>query len=143
IQFYTNVRPFEPRERDYSLVSSFYIFAIWIGIGVFALYEEFKKWLAPKILAPVVSAVCLLAVPAVMAYQNWDDHDRSGRYTAEAIARNYLNSIQEDAGAIIFSIGYNDTFGLWYIQEIEGHRTDVRVINSSLFATDWYIDQMK
>ncbi|MGS2741530.1 glycosyltransferase family 117 protein [Sinomicrobium sp. M5D2P17] len=143
IQFYTNVRPFEPRERDYSLVGSFYIFAIWIGIGVFALYEEFKKRLSPKILAPAVTAACLLAVPAVMAYQNWDDHDRSGRYTAEAIARNYLNSIQEDAGSIIFSIGDNDTFGLWYIQEIEGHRTDVRVINSSLFATDWYIDQMK
>ncbi|RAV28573.1 glycosyltransferase family 117 protein [Sinomicrobium soli] len=143
IQFYTNVRPFEPRERDYSLVGSFFIFAIWIGIGVLALYEGLKKYLGPKVLAPAVSVVCLLAVPVVMASQNWDDHDRSGRYTAEAIARNYLNSIQEDAGAIIFSIGDNDTFGLWYIQEIEGHRTDVRVINSSLFATDWYIDQMK
>ncbi|MBC9796885.1 protein O-mannosyl-transferase family [Sinomicrobium weinanense] len=143
IQFYTNVRPFEPRERDYSLVGSFYIFAIWIGIGVFALYEEFKKRIAPKVLAPAVTALCFLAIPVVMASQNWDDHDRSNRYTAEAIARNYLNSVQEDAGAIIFSIGDNDTFGLWYIQEIEGHRTDVRVINSSLFATDWYIDQMK
>lgn len=143
IQFYTNVRPFEPRERDYSLVGSFYIFAIWIGIGVLGIYEELKRRIAPKILAPAATLICLLAVPTVMAYQNWDDHDRSGRYTAEAIARNYLNSIQEDAGAIIFSIGDNDTFGLWYIQEIEGHRTDVRVINSSLFATDWYIDQMK
>ncbi|UGU14336.1 DUF2723 domain-containing protein [Sinomicrobium kalidii] len=143
IQFYTNVRPFEPRERDYSLVGSFLIFSIWIGIGVFGLYEEFKKWLTPKILAPVVTVVCLFAVPVLMASHNWDDHDRSGRYTAEAIARNYLNSVQEDKGGIIFSIGDNDTFGLWYIQEIEGHRTDVRVINSSLFATDWYIDQMK
>ncbi|NER12690.1 DUF2723 domain-containing protein [Leptobacterium flavescens] len=143
IQFYTNVRPFEPRERDYSLVGSFYVFTLWIGIGVYALFDEFKKLLKPKILAPAVSAICLLAVPTVMAYQNWDDHDRSNKYTAQSLAKSYLDSVQEDADAIIFSIGDNDTFALWYAQEIEGYRTDVRTINTSLFATDWYIDQMK
>ncbi|GGD46549.1 glycosyltransferase family 117 protein [Muriicola marianensis] len=143
IQFYTNPYIFQPRERDYSLVGSFYIFAIWIGIGVYGLYEEFSKLLTPKIWAPVITAVCLLAVPVVMAYQNWDDHDRSGRYTARAAAKAYLDSCQEDAGAMLFTIGDNDTFPLWYVQEVEGHRTDVRVICTSLFATDWYVDQMK
>ncbi len=143
IQFYTNPYIFQPRERDYSLVGSFYIFGIWIGMGVYGLFEEFKKWLNPKILAPAITLVCLLAVPAVMAYQNWDDHDRSGRYTAEASAKAYLDSCQEDAGAMIFTIGDNDTFPLWYVQEIEGYRTDVRVICTSLFATDWYVDHMK
>ncbi len=143
LKLYLNERPFEPRERDYALVGSFYIFAIWIGMGVYALFEEFKKLLTPKILAPVVTVVCLLAVPVVMAYQNWDDHDRSGRYTAQSMAKSYLESVQEDVGAMLFTIGDNDTFALWYAQEIEGYRTDVRTINTSLFATDWYIDQMK
>ncbi|NAS32131.1 DUF2723 domain-containing protein [Flavobacteriaceae bacterium R38] len=143
IQFYTNVRPFEPRERDYSLVGSFYVFSLWIGIGVYALFDEFKRFVQPKILAPAITAVCFLAVPSVLAYQNWDDHDRSGKYTAQSMAKVYLDSVQEDADAIIFSIGDNDTFALWYAQEIEGYRTDVRTINTSLFATDWYIDQMK
>ncbi|WP_088340447.1 glycosyltransferase family 117 protein [Robiginitalea sediminis] len=143
IQFYTNPYIFQPRERDYSLVGSFYVFAIWIGMGVVALFEEFRKWLTPKIWAPVISLVCLLAVPGVMAYQNWDDHDRSGRYTARAAAMAYLDSCQEDAGAMLFTIGDNDTFPLWYVQEIENYRTDVRVICTSLFATDWYVDQMK
>src|SRR5690606_6194098 len=143
LKLYLNERPFEPRERDYALVGSFYIFAIWIGMGVYALFEEFKKLLNPKILAPVVTVICLLAVPTVMAYQNWDDHDRSGRYTAQSMAKSYLESVQEDAGAMLFTIGDNDTFALWYAQEIEGYRTDVRTINTSLFATDWYIDQMK
>ncbi len=143
IQFYTNPSIFQPRERDYSLVGSFYIFALWIGIGVYGLFDEFKKWLTPKILAPLVTIICLLAVPTVMAFQNWDDHDRSGRYTARASAKSYLDSCQEDVGAILFTIGDNDTFPLWYAQEIEGHRTDVRVVCTSLFETDWYIDQMK
>lgn len=143
IQFYTNPHIFQPRERDYSLVGSFYIFAIWIGLGVYALYDEFKKWLKPKIWAPAISLVCLLAVPVLMAAQNWDDHDRSGRYTARASAKAYLDSCQKDAGAMLFTIGDNDTFPLWYAQEIEGHRTDVRIICTSLFATDWYVDQMK
>jgi cbb3-type cytochrome oxidase subunit 3 len=143
IQFYTNVRPFEPRERDYSLVGSFYVFSMWIGLGVYALFDEFKKLLTPKVLAPVVTIVCLLAVPTVMAYQNWDDHDRSNKYTARAMARAYLDSIQEDAGAILYTIGDNDTFAVWYAQQVEGYRTDVRPIVTSYFNTDWYIDQMK
>lgn len=143
IQFYTNPGIFQPRERDYSLVGSFYVFAIWIGLGVYGLFEEFRKLLSPKILAPALTVICLLAVPGLMAFQNWDDHDRSNRYTARTSAMAYLQSTQEDAGAIIFTIGDNDTFPLWYVQEIEGFRTDVRVINTSLFATDWYIDQMK
>src|SRR5690554_3429327 len=143
IQFYTNPAIFQPRERDYSLVGSFYVFGIWIGLGVYGLFEEFRKLLNPKILAPALTTICLLAVPGLMAFQNWDDHDRSGRYTARSSAMAYLQSTQENAGAIIFTIGDNDTFPLWYVQEIEGFRTDVRVINTSLFATDWYIDQMK
>ncbi len=143
IQFYTNPYIFQPRERDYSLVGSFYIFAIWAGLGVLSLFEEFKKWIAPRVWAPAVTLVCLLAVPVLMAAQNWDDHDRSGRYTARSAARSYLDSCQEDAGAMIFTIGDNDTFPLWYVQEIEGYRTDIRVICTSLFATDWYVDQMK
>ncbi len=143
IQFYTNPYIFQPRERDYSLVGSFYVFALWIGLGVYGLFDEFRKRISPKILAPALTLVCLLAVPTVMAYQNWDDHDRSNRYTAEASAKAYLSSCQEDAGAMIFTIGDNDTFPLWYVQEIEGFRTDVRVICTSLFATDWYVDQMK
>ena len=143
IQFYTNPYIFQPRERDYSLVGSFYIFAICIGIGVYALFDEFKKWIAPKVLAPSITLLCILAVPSVMAYQNWDDHDRSDRFTVQSTAKAYLSSTQKDVGAIIFTIGDNDTFPLWYVQEIEGYRTDVRVINTSLFATDWYIDQMK
>ncbi|MFH6602415.1 protein O-mannosyl-transferase family [Maribacter algicola] len=143
IQFYTNPSIFQPRERDYSLVGSFYVFSLWIGLGVYGLFDEFKKWLTPKILAPLVTVVCLLAVPSVMAYQNWDDHDRSNRYTANASAKAYLDSCQEDVGAILFTIGDNDTFPLWYAQEIEGYRTDVRIVCTSLFETDWYVDQMK
>lgn len=143
IQFYTNPYIFQPRERDYSLVGSFYIFALWIGMGVYGLFDEFKKYLKPKVLAPLVLLVCLLAVPGLMAFQNWDDHDRSNRYTARSSAMAYLDSCQEDAGAMLFTIGDNDTFPLWYVQEIEGYRTDIRIICTSLFATDWYVDQMK
>ncbi len=143
IQFYTNPAIFQPRERDYSLVGSFYVFGIWIGLGVYALFDEFQKLINPKVLAPALTILCLLAVPGVMAFQNWDDHDRSNRFTANSTAKAYLESTQEDAGAILFTIGDNDTFPLWYAQEIEGFRTDVRVVNTSLFATDWYIDQMK
>ena len=143
IQFYTNPYIFQPRERDYSLVGSFYVFALWIGLGVLGIFDAFRKVLTPKILAPATTVICLLAVPALMAYQNWDDHDRSNRFTANSTAKSYLDSTEKDAGSIIFTIGDNDTFPLWYLQEIEGYRTDVRVVNTSLFATDWYIDQMK
>jgi len=141
IQFYTNVRPFEPRERDYSLVGSFYVFAIWIGFGVYALFESLKKFTSSKLLAPAIILASLVLVPGILAGNNWDDHDRSGKYTAKAMAKIYLNSCAENG--ILFSIGDNDTFALWYAQEIEGYRTDVRVVNTSLFQTDWYIDQMK
>ncbi len=141
IQVYTNVRPFEPRERDYSVVGSFYVFAIWIGFGVYAIYDSVKKYLAPKLTAPIVTIACLILVPGILIANNWDDHDRSDKYTARSMAKKYLDSCAENA--ILFSIGDNDTFALWYAQEIEGYRTDVRVVNTSLFQTDWYIDQMK
>ncbi|QXP64055.1 DUF2723 domain-containing protein [Polaribacter sp. HaHaR_3_91] len=141
IIFYTNPKPFEPRERDYAVVGSFYIFAIWIGFGVLALYEYFKNFGNKKTIAIAVSLVSLLAVPTLMASQNWDDHDRSNRYTTHLNAKAYLQSCDENA--IMFTIGDNDTFPLWYMQEVEDFRTDVKLVNTSLFATDWYIDQMK
>ena len=143
IQFYTNPSIFQPRERDYSLVGSFYIFALWIGLGVYGLFNELSSFTKKAWLSPAVVGLCFLAVPVLMGFQNWDDHDRSNRKTAKSTAKAYLNSTQKDIGAILFTIGDNDTFPLWYAQEIEGYRTDVRVINTSLFATDWYIDQMK
>lgn len=141
IQVYTNVRPFEPRERDYSVVGSFYIFAIFIGLGVYALYEALKPKIKSKLLAPAITLACLVLVPGVLIANNWDDHDRSNKKTALAMAKMYLDSCDENG--ILFTIGDNDTFALWYVQEIEGYRTDVRIINTSLFQTDWYIDQMK
>ena len=141
IIFYTNPKPFEPRERDYAVVGSFYIFAIWIGLGVLALFEQFKGKINRKPLAIGVTVLCLLAVPALMASQNWDDHDRSDRYTTHNNAKAYLDSCQENA--IMFTIGDNDTFTLWYMQEVENYRTDIKLINTSLLATDWYIDQQK
>ncbi|MGO4820374.1 MULTISPECIES: glycosyltransferase family 117 protein [unclassified Flavobacterium] len=141
LKIYLNERPFEPRERDYALVGSFYVFAIWIGFGVYALYETAKNYLAPKIAGPIIITASLLAAPILMGYQNWDDHDRSGKYTATAMAKAYLESC--DPNAILFTIGDNDTFPLWYAQEIEKIRTDVKIVNTSLFMTDWYIDQMK
>ncbi|MFD2822239.1 DUF2723 domain-containing protein [Lacinutrix iliipiscaria] len=141
IQVYTNVRPFEPRERDYSVVGSFYVFAIWIGFGVYAIFDNLRQKITSKLLAPGITLICLILVPAILAANNWDDHDRSGKYSARAMAKMYLDSCDENG--ILFSIGDNDTFALWYAQEIEGYRTDVRVVNTSLFQTDWYIDQMK
>lgn len=141
IQVYTNVRPFEPRERDYSLVGSFYVFALWIGFGVYGIYDALKKYIPKKLVAPIITIACLILVPGILAANNWDDHDRSDKYTARAMAKMYLDSCAENA--ILFTIGDNDTFALWYAQEIEGYRTDVRVVNTSLFQTDWYIDQMK
>ena len=141
IQVYTNVRPFEPRERDYSVVGSYYVFALWIGFGVYAIYDTLKNYLPKKLAAPIITMACLILVPGILAANNWDDHDRSGKYTARSMAKKYLDSCDENA--ILFTIGDNDTFALWYAQEIEGYRTDVRVVNTSLFQTDWYIDQMK
>ncbi|NNK81742.1 MAG: DUF2723 domain-containing protein, partial [Flavobacteriaceae bacterium] len=141
IQFYTNVRPFEPRERDYSVVGSFYVFALWIGFGVYAIADRILKHSKSVLVAPIVSLICLILVPGILVANNWDDHDRSGRETAHAMAIKYLESCEPNA--ILFTIGDNDTFPLWYAQEIEGIRRDVRVVNTSLFQTDWYIDQMK
>jgi hypothetical protein len=141
IIFYTNPKPFEPRERDYAVVGSFYIFAIWIGFGVYALYDKLKKYANKNTVAIAVSIVSLLAVPTLMASENWDDHDRSNRYTSHLNAKAYLDSCDEYA--ILFTIGDNDTFPLWYMQEVENYRTDLKLINTSLFQTDWYIDQMK
>lgn len=141
LKIYLNERPFEPRERDYALVGSFYVFAIWIALGVYALYDGLKQYLQPKIAGPVIIAASLLAAPVLMGAQNWDDHDRSGKYTALAMAKAYLSSCEPNA--ILFTIGDNDTFPLWYAQEVEGYRTDVRIVNTSLLMTDWYIDQMK
>ncbi len=141
LKIYLNERPFEPRERDYALVGSFYVFAIWIGFGVYAIYDYLRAYLQPKLAAPLVLGVTLLAAPVLMAAQNWNDHDRSGKYTAIAMAKNYLNSCEPNA--ILYTIGDNDTFPLWYAQEIEGIRTDIKIVNTSLLMTDWYIDQMK
>jgi len=141
LKIYLNERPFEPRERDYALVGSFYVFAIWIGFGVYAIFDTIKNYIKPKIAGPAIIALSILAAPILMANQNWDDHDRSNRYTALAMAKNYLNSCEPNA--ILFTIGDNDTFPLWYAQEIEKVRTDIKIVNTSLFMTDWYIDQMK
>lgn len=141
IIFYTNPKPFEPRERDYAVVGSFYIFAIWIGFGVLAIFNNLKKQANKTNVALAVSLISLIAVPSLMASENWDDHDRSNRYTSHLNAKAYLDSC--DANAILFTIGDNDTFPLWYMQEVENHRIDMKLINTSLFQTDWYIDQMK
>jgi len=138
---YLNQYPLQPRERDYAYVGSFYAFAIWIGIGVMAVFEFIGKYTPKKFSAFGATALCFLLVPTIMAKENWDDHDRSNRYTARDVAANYLNSCAPNA--IIFTNGDNDTFPLWYAQEVEGIRTDIRVVNLSLFNTDWYIDQMK
>lgn len=141
LKIYLNERPFEPRERDYALVGSFYVFAIWIGFGAYAIYEMIAEKIAPKTALPIALGVTLLASPVLLASQNWDDHNRSHRYTAVAMAKQYLDSCEPNA--ILYTIGDNDTFPLWYAQEIEHYRTDVKIVNTSLFMTDWYIDQMK
>ena len=141
IVVYLNQYPLQPRERDYAYAGSFYAFSIWIGLGVPALYN-FVKSKAPKIISAFLAILLtLLLVPVNMARENWDDHDRSGRYVARDYAYNYLNSCAPNA--ILFTHGDNDTFPLWYAQEVEGIRTDVRVVNLSLLNTDWYIDQMR
>jgi hypothetical protein len=141
IIFFLNQKPFEPRERDYAYVGSFYAFAIWIGLGVLFLFDYLCKKLDQQKSAAIATIVCLLAVPCIMAKAEWNDHDRSHRRTALALAKNYLNSCAPNA--ILFTHGDNDTFPLWYAQEVEGIRTDVRVIVLSYFNIDWYIDQMK
>ena len=144
IVIYLNQTPMQPRERDYAYAGSFYAFAIWCGIGVAAIYDLLKKYthINEKVLATAVSILALL-VPIQMVSQTWDDHDRSGRYTCRDFGQNYLMTLQDKGNPIIFTNGDNDTFPLWYNQEVEGVRTDARVCNLSYLATDWYIDQMK
>ena len=144
IVIYLNQTPMQPRERDYAYAGSFYAFAIWCGIGVAAIYDLAKKYLhiSEPVLAAVVSLLALL-VPIQMVSQTWDDHDRSGRYTCRDFGQNYLMTLQDKGNPIIFTNGDNDTFPLWYNQEVEGVRTDARVCNLSYLQTDWYIDQMK
>ncbi len=141
ILIYTSPKPFEPRERDYAIVGSFYVFAIWIGIGVWALFEKLSAKFSPKASAIGLTFILTLLIPGIMAKENWDDHDRSERTSARDIAKMYLDSVDKDA--ILFTYGDNDTFPLWYVQEVEGYRTDVKIVNLSLLNTDWYIDQMK
>ena len=148
IVIYLNQTPMQPRERDYAYAGSFYAFAIWCGIGVAAIIEMLREKLKVKseklavALTAVVSIICLL-VPVQMVSQTWDDHDRSGRYTCRDFGQNYLMSLQQENNPIIYTNGDNDTFPLWYNQDVEGVRTDARVCNLSYLQTDWYIDQMR
>ena len=143
IVVYLNQPPFQVRERDYAYAGSFYVFAIWIGLGVMALTDWAERLTKKEgsLTAASVAVALGLVIPVLMGCQNWDDHDRSGRYTARDLAYNYLNTCGKNA--ILVTHGDNDTFPLWYAQEVEGIRTDVRIMNSSLLGTDWYIDQMK
>ena len=141
IVIYLNQTPLQPRERDYAYAGSFYAFAIWIGLGTAGLCHWLNKKKPMVWKAAGISAICIILVPGIMAAENWKDHDRSGRYTARDLASNYLNSCPKNG--ILFTIGDNDTFPLWYVQEVEGIRTDVRVCNTMLLNTEWYIDQMK
>ena len=142
LKFYLNERIFEPRERDYALVGSFYAYSIFIGFSFLAIFQFLNKYVKENS-SILISFLLVATCPILLSYNNWDDHDRSKRYTAQTLAKAYLDSIDEDKQAMIFTIGDNDTFALWYAQEIENHRTDVRTINTSLLATDWYMDQMK
>ena len=144
IVVYLNQTPLQPRERDYAYAGSFYAFAIWIGMGVGMISEKVRvKSAKYATIMAVLSAIVCLLVPVQMASQTWDDHDRSGRYTCRDFGANYLNSMQREGHPIILTNGDNDTFPLWYNHEVEGVRTDTRVVNMEYLQTDWYIDQMK
>ncbi len=141
IVIYLNQTPYQPRERDYAFAGSFYAFAIWIGMGVAGLNQVLRSKLNANLSAILATLISPISVPLLMATQNWDDHDRSGRYTARDIAKNYLNSCSQDA--VLFTVGDNDTFPLWYVQDVEGVREDVRIVNMMLFNMDWNIDQAR
>jgi len=140
IVMYLNQTPYQPRERDYAYAGSFFAFAIWAGLGATSVYSFISEKLKGKT-ALVLTVLLTIPVPAIMAEQNWDDHDRSERFTARDFAEDYLNSCEKNA--ILFTYGDNDTFPLWYLQEVEGIRTDIKVVNLSLLGTDWYIDQIR
>jgi hypothetical protein len=139
IVVYLNQYPFQPRERDYAYAGSFYAFAFWIGFGVYFLFDMLRK-INEKAVAIGVTAVCLLLVPGIMAKEGWNDHDRSGKYACRDFAADYLNSCAPNA--ILITNGDNDTFPLWYAQEVEGIRTDVRVVNYMLASGEWYVHQL-
>ena len=141
IAVYLNQKPYEPRERDYAYAGSFYAFAMWIGFGVIYLIRIVNKLIKKEFISiGIVTLLTLILVPGIMAKENWDDHDRSGKYACRDFAGDYLNSCQKNG--ILFTNGDNDTFPLWYDQEVEGMRTDVRVVNLMLASGYWYIDQM-
>lgn len=141
IVLYLNQAGNQPRERDYAYVGSFYAYAVWIGLGVLSVYEFLKKKTKLAVAAPVATVICILAVPVLMGAQEWDDHDRSTKTIAKDVAADYLESCAPNA--ILFTVGDNDTYPLWFAQEVEGIRPDVRVINLSLLGVDWYIDQAR
>jgi hypothetical protein len=141
IIFYLNQYPNQPRERDYAYVGSFYAFAIWIGIGFMFFYEALQKYLGDRISLAVSFIALMAAGPVLMAVQNWDDHDRSDRYTARDIGANYLKSTAPNS--ILFTYGDNDSFPVWYVQDVEQVRTDVRVANLSYIQAGWYIEMMR
>lgn len=138
---YLNQYPNQPRERDYAYVGSFYAFAIWIGIGFMFVYEKLQKFLGYKGSLAVTFVCLMLAVPVLMGIQNWDDHSRAGRYTARDIGANYLKSCAPNS--ILFTYGDNDSFPVWYNQDVEGVGTDIRVANLSYIQAGWYIDMMR
>lgn len=140
IVLYLNQNPLQPRERDYAYAGSFYAFAIWIGLGVLAIQEWLRRKLDARQSAIIATVIGLLMAPVIMAKENWDDHDRSQKFVARDLAINYLESCAPNA--ILFTYGDNDTYPLWYVQEVEGIRTDVRVVNLSLLGADWYMRQM-
>lgn len=141
VVFYLNQPGNQPRERDYAYVGSFYAFAVWIGLGVMQVRTWLKKYTSENLANYAATAVCILAVPVLMAFQEWDDHDRSKKVLARDLAKDYLESCAPNA--ILFSFGDNDTYPLWYAQEVEGIRRDIRVINYSLLGIDWYINQLR
>src|SRR5690606_15536046 len=127
--------------RDYAYVGSFYAFSIWIGLGVLWVREIMMKKLAPSAATSLAGVICLVAVPVWMAIQEWDDHDRSQKYLARDLGTNYLKSTADNSS--LFTFGDNDTYPLWYAQEVEGVRQDIRAVNYSLLGTDWYINQLR
>jgi len=141
IVLYLNQVSLQPRERDYAYVGSFYVFAIWIGLGVLQVIQWLTKVVNQKTASVIATVVCLLAVPVLMAQQEWDDHDRSQKLLPRDLARNYLESCPPNA--ILFSFGDNDTYPLWYAQEVEGIRPDVRVVVNSLLGSDWYMRELR
>jgi hypothetical protein len=141
IVMYLNQSGYQPRERDYAYVGSFYVFAVWIGLGVLAVKQLLEKFMKLPVAAIAAASLCLLAVPVLMASQEWDDHDRSNKTLARDLAKNYLESCPPNA--VLFSGEDNDTYMLWYLQDVEGIRPDVRVVVNTIFSADWYINQLR